>query len=362
MTGSIGFAAVPVQPLTAAAPDATESQRLIAALKAEIAAKDERFWAMLNVLPEVVWSARPDGYHDFYNDRWYEFTGAPQGTTDGEGWNGMFHPDDQPKAWEKWRHSIATGDSYEIEYRLRHRSGEYRWTLGRAVATRDADGDIERWFGTCTDIHDLKIAEEQRELITQELAHRIKNIFAVISSLVALTARGNAPAKPFADALRSRISALAKAHDYVRPHSPASRPASDGQTVLGLITTLLAAYADDGTARISIAGDDALIGVGAATSLALVIHELATNAIKYGALSADAGLVAIDCVPEGDSVLLSWRESGGPHLAGPPKRQGFGSTLSQRAVTLQLDATITNDWRPEGLAVSIAIPQAKLQR
>jgi PAS domain S-box-containing protein len=111
-------------------------------------------------MPQMVWSTLPDGYHDYYNWRWYDFTGMDEGETDGERWNGMFHPDDQDQAWARWRHSLATGEPYEIEYRLRHRSGEYRWVLGRALPVLDAAGRIVRWMGTCTDIHAQKLAEE----------------------------------------------------------------------------------------------------------------------------------------------------------------------------------------------------------
>lgn len=126
---------------------------------------EKRWRQILNTMPQMVWSTLPDGFHDFYNDRWYEFTGVPHGSTDGEGWNGMFHPEDQERAWSRWRDSLATGRLYEIEYRLRHRSGVYRWTLGRALPIRAPTGEIERWFGTCTDIHDLKSAgDEMRKL------------------------------------------------------------------------------------------------------------------------------------------------------------------------------------------------------
>ena len=111
----------------------------------------------------MVWVTRPDGYHEYYNRRWYEFTGVPDGSTDGEGWNGMFHPDDQERAWARWRHRLDTGEPYEIEYRLRHHSGDYRWTLGRALPVRDARGEIERWFGTCTDIDAMKRLTAERE-------------------------------------------------------------------------------------------------------------------------------------------------------------------------------------------------------
>ncbi|WP_344696944.1 PAS domain S-box protein [Sphingomonas rosea] len=120
----------------------------------------------LNAIPQMVWSTRPDGYHDFYNERWYEFTGMPAGTTDGEEWNGMFHPDDQEQAWARWRQSLATAEPYEIEYRLRHHSGDYRWVLGRALPILDSAGEVRRWMGTCTDIDDRKAAE--RALLENE--------------------------------------------------------------------------------------------------------------------------------------------------------------------------------------------------
>lgn len=128
-------------------------------------ASEAGFQAIANTIDQMVWTTLPDGFHDYYNDRWYEFTGMPHGSTDGEGWNGMFHPDDQDRAWGVWRRCLATGEPYHIEYRLRHRSGEYRWVLGRAQAMRDPAGRIIRWFGTCTDIHDFKLEEERRAFL-----------------------------------------------------------------------------------------------------------------------------------------------------------------------------------------------------
>lgn len=114
----------------------------------------------LDHIPQMVWSTRADGYHDYFSSLWYEFTGVEPGTTDGDGWNSMFHPDDRERAWQSWRQALSTGRPYEIEYRLRHVSGEYRWVLGRAWAERDDQKRIVRWYGTCTDIHDRMVAEE----------------------------------------------------------------------------------------------------------------------------------------------------------------------------------------------------------
>ena len=129
-----------------------------------------RLRAITETMPQIVWSTRPDGHHDYYNQRWYEYTGTRPGDTDGEGWAGMFHPDDQGEAWRRWRHSLDTGDGYEVEYRLRRADGAWRWFLGRAEPVRDeADGAILRWFGTCTDIDDAVHARETLRRSAAEL-------------------------------------------------------------------------------------------------------------------------------------------------------------------------------------------------
>jgi len=139
---------------------------------------------VLDGMPQLVWSTRPDGYHDFYNRRWYEFTGADPNVTRGGGWNDPLHPDDQQRAWDRWKRSLETGEDYEIEYRFRRADGEYRWFLGRALPMRDETGRIVRWFGTCTDIDDQKRLEQQRaEVLAQaEATSRMKDEFLAIVS------------------------------------------------------------------------------------------------------------------------------------------------------------------------------------
>lgn len=131
-------------------------------IKAEKALRESEalFRTMANAMPQIVWSTRADGYHDYFNDQWYEFTGVPPGSTDGEEWIDLFHPDDRERTAKIWRHSLDTGEPYEIEYRVRHRSGQYRWTLGRALPVRDERGIIFRWMGTCTDIHEQKMTQD----------------------------------------------------------------------------------------------------------------------------------------------------------------------------------------------------------
>lgn len=315
-----------------------------------------RFDVLADAMPQMVWSTLPDGDHDYYNARWYEYTGVPEGSTDGEGWADMFHPDDQPEAWRRWSHSLATGEPYEVEYRLRRHDGIYRWVLGRALPVRDGEGQIIRWIGTCTDIQDAKDASEQTEVLSRELSHRIKNIFSVISALIRMTARSEPSfARPAAD-LQDRIAALGRAHEFVRPHSERSRPQVVEVSLRNLLGDILGPYPALSEGLITITGGEFKIHDRAATPIALVIHELATNSLKYGALSVDGGTVAIDIRSEGDDyVIVSWIETGGPRIEKAPELSGFGSRLTSLAVEQQLGGKLKRDWAPEGMRLEMKL-------
>jgi PAS domain S-box-containing protein len=338
--------------------DITERKRAEAAL----AESEAKFRTIADTMPQMVWSTLPDGLHDYYNARWYEFTGVPEGSTDGEGWNGMFHPDDQERAWAAWQRSLRTGEPYQIEYRLRHHSGVYRWTLGRALPVRDSRGRITRWFGTCTDIHETKLAAEEREIVAQELSHRIKNIFSVLNGIIALSARTHPQLKPLADQLRSRVSALGQAHDYVRPHSKASRPDPVKTSLQGLLTTLLAPYRLGGGSRIAIQGEDPMIDDRSATPLALLFHELSTNSAKYGALSKREGRINVAFEAQAGTLVIVWKEKGVEIPAGVPAHEGFGTRLIALSVEGQLGGKVRRSWEPDGLRVEIEIPATSLSR
>ncbi|MFN6935967.1 MAG: PAS domain-containing protein [Tsuneonella sp.] len=323
-------------------------------------ASEAGFRVLTDTMPQMVWSTLPDGYHDYYNAQWYAFTGMPAGSTDGEEWNGMFHPDDQDRAWSRWRHSLETGEPYEIEYRLRRHDGEYRWTLGRALPVHD-NGQIVRWIGTCTDIHDSKSAAEQLEVLSRELSHRIKNIFSVIVGLIELTKRTAVDTPTALRDLSSRIMSLSRAHNFARPHSEASQPVLPNSELYGLLIELLAPYriGDD---RIEIVSDLIRLDDRGATPIALVVHELATNSAKYGALSSATGALAIRCTLDGAMVTIDWTERGGPPIAGPPEQEGFGSRLIAMSVERQLAGKLEKTWAEEGLKVSVTVPQANLFR
>ncbi|KRA76345.1 hypothetical protein ASD89_01090 [Caulobacter sp. Root656] len=317
---------------------------------------------LTDAMPQMVWSTRPDGFHDYYNARWYEFTGVPEGSTDGEEWNGMFHPQDQDRARTRWRRSLTTGEPYEIEYRLRHKSGEYRWTLGRALPVFNDEGAISRWIGTCTDIHDAKMAAEQNELLSRELSHRIKNIFAVISGLIGLSSRHDPSVRGFAKELQERIAALGRAHEFARPHSEASRPALGGSTLKGLLLEIFSPYPAFDAGRIAVVGDDVPVDDRGATPIALVFHELATNAAKYGALTTSDGRVDVEILRANGSVRITWCEAGGPIIDGEPTRTGFGTRLADMSVAQQLGGLIRREWKPSGLCVEIEVLIDRLSR
>ncbi len=173
-----------------------ESERNLGArLKAESALRESeaKFRTMTEAMPQMVWSSRADGHHDFFNHNWYAFTGTVPGECDGDLWEGLVHPDDLPELLAHWRHCLATGEPYESACRLRHHDGEYRWVLGRACPVRDDGGHVIRWMGTCTDIHEQKRIQEELQESNQRkdeflamLAHELRNPLAPVSTAVQL--------------------------------------------------------------------------------------------------------------------------------------------------------------------------------
>lgn len=328
--------------------------------EAALEASEAKLRVLTDAMPQMIWSTLPDGHHDYYNARWYEFTGVPYGSTDGEGWNDMFHAEDQERAWARWRHSLETGEPYEIEYRLRHHSGQYRWTLGRALPVRNAAGQITRWIGTCTDIDDAKRDAALTELISRELSHRIKNIFAVIAGLIGISAPKSSEAAAYAKEVAGRIAALGRAHNFARPHGPESSIHQNFGGLQGLLAELMKPYDRASDRQYEISGDDVPISDRSATPLALLIHELATNAVKYGAFSSSEGRIVVVSQETADAVVIVWTETGGPEITAPPAQSGFGTQLSDISIVNQLGGDLHREWKREGLVVQITIPKAHL--
>ncbi len=147
---------------------------------------EAKFRVLADSMPQMVWSASPEGIHDYFNARWYEFSGAPIGSTDGEGWTALLHPGDSQAAIEVWRRAVEAGGDYHAEFRLRNRSGDYRWILGRAQPERNPRGDIVRWYGSWTDIEDIvqarQILKRSRDELEAEVIARTgeRNLLATL--------------------------------------------------------------------------------------------------------------------------------------------------------------------------------------
>lgn len=193
-------------------------------------------------------------------------------------------------------------------------------------------------------------------MLAGELAHRIKNIFSVITGLISLNARGDEALSSFASSITDNIRALSRAQDFALNIDP--EPEDNLKELLGV---LMSPYGVGDSSAVTITGDNVITGARATTPLALVFHELATNSAKYGALSVAEGTVSISIEQANGDARIEWRETGGPPTQ-PPQDKGFGSRLVTMAIEHQLGGKIVQDWNPEGLIAHISIPGARLRQ
>ena len=329
-----------------------ESARQNAVFLSSSSENEQRLLTMLNSVPDIAWSAGPGPVFDQFNRKWLEMTGAPPPISPDD-WRNFIHPDDYDATVSKLSVALEKCAPFQDEWRLRMADGSYRWVLSRALPSGD-DPETARWFGTLTDIDEAHRKSEGRALLARELSHRIKNIFAVISGLATLRGRGNPEREQFAAELSETIRALGRANDYVRPLSSEKK-----DELHELLEVLTAPYGSGSQRRISVSGNSVPLGPSAATPLALIFHELATNAAKYGALSQEGGAVQITVSAEGDDALMVWTESGGPPCA-EPEGTGFGTRLLDMSIKSQLEGKVERNWHENGLEVRVTIPQRSL--
>jgi two-component sensor histidine kinase len=203
--------------------------------------------------------------------------------------------------------------------------------------------------------HDRKLAAalERQEMLVREMSHRMKNVLSVVQSLLNMAAHRESTAQDLAQAMARTLQALSAAHDTMR--TPSDERNAPRSTLKGLLKTILLPYSGHTS---WLEGADIPIGPNAANVLALIFHELATNAAKYGAFSLPGG--RLDVIwQEGDRVRLTWKESGGPLLTGEPKTSGFGSHLAAKSI-IALRGSLTRSWGNSGLNVTIDVPMAQL--
>ena len=223
---------------------------------------------------------------------------------------------------------------------------------------RDRDGTIIGASKIARDISERRRAEEQQRMLVREMDHRVKNLFALASGVIALSARSANSAEELSSNVRDRLSALAQAHALTLPlMTDEGRRVEQSTTLHALIHTILGPYEGqtvEGKARVAVVGADIPVGDASVTSLALLLHEFATNAAKYGALSAPTGHIDIECREDGDRFILAWAERGGPPVH-KENNEGFGSKLVRSTVQAQLGGEISRDWAPEGLRIRLSV-------
>ena len=273
-------------------------------------------------------------------------------------WLEHVHRDDRERVREDIFRVINGVDrDWSHEYRFLRSDGTWADVFDRGSMIRDADGNPLRMIGAMFDNSERKAEEARQKLLAHELDHRMKNLLTMVQAIALQTLRA-APSKEHAqEMLSGRLNALSKAQGVLL------RGEADGARLMSVIDDALRSHVD-APRRISRTGPDLEIGPRAALPIVLMLHELATNAVKYGALSNEHGAIDIDWSvagrPGSEVFWLVWAEHGGPQVA-PPTRQGFGTRLIERGLAGQLGATVTLDYRPEGLRCSLEAPLERLR-
>lgn len=267
------------------------------------------------------------------------------------------HPADRDRVRAAFISTRSVAGPYEIDFRIML-DDEVRWISTRGQGA-DA-GIVDRvMFGIFMDVSGRKQAEEGHELLAGEMSHRVKNLLAIATSITNITSRSATTIEDMAKGLTARLTALGRAHDLVRP-----LPGREGKAALlgDLLSVLLAPYDDQGAfaGRIRIAVPRMGVGEGTATTLAMVIHELATNSAKHGALSANEGTLDVSSDADDTDICLIWAETGGPAIEAVPDMQGFGSKMISRSMSQQFRGSLSYDWQPTGLVVTLRMRKDRL--
>jgi len=268
------------------------------------------------------------------------------------------HPEDLNRVRVTLKATQAVKGAYEIDFRIQH-GDEIRWISARGQGGNK--GLVDRvLFAVFLDVTERRRAEEAREMLAGEMSHRIKNLFAIASALTTIAARSTTTTVEMARDLTQRLSALGRAHDLVRPMP--GRAEFKAALLGDLLASLLAPYSDTeaGVARVHVSVPEVSVGESAITTLALVVHELATNSLKYGALSVASGAIDLSCAVHHGTIVIVWAERGGPPVTAPRRPEGFGSRLIKHSISGQLGGSIAFDWPMEGVVVTLRISKARL--
>lgn len=330
------------------ARDITESL----AIRRQLSARESEFRVMADNIAQLAWIAGPDGQITWYNRRWYEYTGSTFEEMQGSGWQTVLRPDLGRAIRARYGESIKRGDEWEDTFPLLGADGEYRWFLSRAVPIRDESGKVTQWFGTNTDITERLDAQRRIELLLMEVNHRSRNLLAVVQSLVRQTVAGGGDV---VERLEHRIAGLSANQDLLVERSWSNVPLRE------IVEAQLKFLGGSGE-RITIAGPELMITPSAAEPIAMAIHEMATNAVKFGALSVPEGRVAIDWAidsrPGADPAFrIAWQDSNGPAVS-EPEREGFGGRIIRDVPRSKLRGEVEIEYAPDGFRWALSCPAA----
>jgi two-component sensor histidine kinase len=341
---------------------ASDALRRFNSLSAQEAAslvwRPEHLRLAIDAASVALWSWQVDTDRFTMDERAFQLWGLPWAKQVAfEELSAHIHPADRDRVRAAFTATRSVAGPYEIDFRVML-DGDVRWISARGQGADEGIVDRVK-FGIFLDVTGRKQAEEGHELLAGEMSHRVKNLLAIAAGLTRITAQSTTSAADMAQALTERLTALGRAHDLVRP-----LPGHQGKAALlgDLFSVLLAPYDDPGafSGRIRVAVPRMGIGERTATTLALVIHELATNSVKHGALSSECGTLDISSTTDDRDVFVVWAETGGPPISGPPDMHGYGSKLISRSIAHDLEGVLSYDWQESGVVATLRMKKDRL--
>jgi len=320
-----------------------------------VSESEARFRLLATNIPQLVFRSLSTGERTWGSPQWEIYAGLSDLDSRGVGWLEAVHPDDRDSTLENWREAQHS-KAYYVEHRIRrHADGQYRWHQTRARPVEDA-GPAE-WVGTSADIHELRGLQERQQVLLAELQHRTRNLLALVQAIARQTVKSSDSFAAFQKEFDGRLTALSRVQGLL------ARNDHGYLNLRVLLQAELLAH-DPSDDRVTIEGADVTLGPDEAQALALALHELATNAAKYGGLSQPGGQLRISWTAEHQSgglrVVLHWRESG-VTLQGDPasRRKGYGRELIERALPYQMNAKTKLEFLADGVQCMIEVLVAR---
>lgn len=309
---------------------------------------ERRLRAFVEATSDAIYRMNPDWSQLLHLDGGTFLADADHAMAD---WMAVYlHPEDHARVQAAIDEAVATRKPLELEHRVHQADGSIGWVASRAVPLTDEQGNLVEWFGAASDITEQRRTNEHLRLVINELNHRVKNTLAMVQAIAMRTFRAAPDLAVAQEQFAARLVALAQANDLLTGERWA------GASLYSAIEQAVRPHQHD-PARCTLAGTDLRVSPKTALAMALAMHELSTNAVKYGAWSNETGRVAIAWQVAGDRLSVEWREAGGPPVT-PPARRGFGSRLIERGLAGELGGKVTLYFDPGGVRCTIEAPLA----